>query len=68
MRTKVNPAISFLVTPACPAGKIGSFGVGQKNLNLSERDWDLTLYIPTLYYFNDPGVDVVARESLNRRK
>ena len=57
-----------MLPPPCPAGKIGSLGADQKNLSLSERDWDLPLYIPALYYFNDPGVDVVARESLNSMK
>ena len=57
MCIKVNQSRSLL-PPPCPAGKIGSLGADQKNLSLSERDWDLTLYIPAVYYVNDSGADV----------
>ena len=57
MCIKVNQSRSLL-PPPCPAGKIGSLGADQKNLGLSERDWDLTLYIPAVYYVNDSGADV----------
>ena len=67
MCMKVNQS-SFLVTPACQAGKIASLGADQNDLGPSERDWHLPLYIPALYYVNDSAVDVVARESLNTRK
>ena len=57
MCIKVNQSRSLL-PPPCPAGKIGSLGADQKNLSLSEREWDLTLNIPAVYYVNDSGADV----------
>ena len=63
MRMKVNQSLSL----SHLSWKIGNVG-HQKYLSLSEPDWDLTLYIPALYYVNDPGVEVAARESLNTRK
>lgn len=67
MPMKVNQSCFLLPRPVQPA-KIGSLGADQKDLSVSERDWNLPLYIPALYYVNDQGVDVVARESLNMRK
>ena len=43
MRMKVNQSRSFLPRPVQPA-KISSLGADQKDLSLSERDWNLPLY------------------------
>ena len=43
MRMKVNQSRSLLPRPVQPA-KISSLGDDQKDLSLSERDWNLPLY------------------------